>query len=193
MCPSHIESFTLVIARSYKLAQRHPHVLRPRPCDLLVVFLAATLRRSTVDKKIAHRAGSRARRGASRGGQHRRTYFEIQTIVGLLDYDRLSRKPCCRLSPSPPILSIISVSSTPSDKSQLEPSTTSSRIWKALASCIRSWILSHHGEVGRNFDGGVLIVMHCRSHMTKTLASPRVPDGARRVFTVSGGPPFLLA
>ena len=55
------------------------------------------------------------------------------------------------------------------------------------------WILSHHGEVGRNFDGGVLIVMHCRSHMTKTLASPRVPDGARRVFTVSGGPPFLLA
>jgi len=50
---SHIESFTLLIARSYKLAQWHPQVPRPLPCDLLVLLLATSLRRCAVDKNIA--------------------------------------------------------------------------------------------------------------------------------------------
>lgn len=41
--------------------------------------------------------------------------------------------------------------------SQLKPCTRSSRMWKALASCMRSWMLSHQGKAGRNFAGGVLI------------------------------------
>ena len=52
---SHIESFTLLIARSYKLAQWHPQVPRPLPCDLLVLLLATSLRRCAVDENIATR------------------------------------------------------------------------------------------------------------------------------------------
>jgi len=81
-------------------------------------------------------------------------YLDIRTIVGLLAYRRLSTKLSCHLSPSPRILSIVSISSAPSDMSQLEPSTRSSRMWKALAGCTKSWILSHQGEVDATLGGG---------------------------------------
>ena len=52
---SHVESFTLLIARRYKLAQLHPQVPSPLPCDLLVLLLATSLRHCAVDKNIATR------------------------------------------------------------------------------------------------------------------------------------------
>ena len=87
-------------------------------------------------------------------------YLDIRTIVGLLAYRRLSTKLFFHLSPSPRISSIVSISSPPSDMSQLQPSTRSSRMWKALAGCTKSWILSHHCEVDAILAGGT----HCRAY-----------------------------
>ena len=104
-----------------------------------------------------------------------------RTIVGLLAYRRLSTKLSCHLSPSPRILSMVSTSNAPSDMSQLEPSTRSSRMWKALGGCTKSWILSHQGEVDA-IGGGVLIVMHTRSHMTVDTRIPTNPGRSRSGF-----------
>ena len=90
-------------------------------------------------------------------------YLEIRTIVGVLAYRRLSTNPSCHRSPSPLILSNVSISER---HFSVELPTRSSRTWKALSSSIQSWILSHQGQVGRNCGGSVLIVMHARSHMT---------------------------
>ena len=113
-------------------------------------------------------------------------YLEIQTIDGLLAYRRLSAKPSYHLSPSSLILSMVSISSAPSDMSQLEPSTRLSRMWKTSAGCIKSWILCHQGEVGRILGGDVLIVMHSRSHMTVDTCIPTYPGRSSSGFHLPG-------
>ena len=81
-------------------------------------------------------------------------HIEIQTI-GDSFYTLggcQQNKPPCRLSPTPLFLCTVSISSARSGMSQFAPRTRSNRTRKALASCVRPWMLSCQGEAGRNLS-----------------------------------------
>ena len=106
-------------------------------------------------------------------------YLEIRTIVGLLAYRRLSTNPSCHRSPSPLILSNVSISSSRSDISRLSSRRGQAGRGRPSPAALSLGFYPIKVKLDAILGGSVLIVMHARSHMTVNTCV-RTNQGRRR-------------